>query len=103
MKPKLAIEGGKPVRTAPWPAWPHFEKDEIDAACAVLKSGKVNYWTGNEVKKFEREFAQFLGAKYTIAVANGSLALELALTILDIGQGDEVIVPNRTFIASASC
>ena len=103
MKSKLAIEGGKPVRTEPWPSWPYFEQDEIDAACAVLRSGRVNYWTGEEVRLFEKEFAEFLGVKYSIAVANGSVALELALETLDIGHGDEVIVPNRTFIASASC
>jgi len=103
LNPKLAIEGGNPVRTAPWPAWPYFEKDEIDAVCAVLKSGKVNYWTGEEVRAFEKEFGKFLDAKYAIAVANGSVALELALATLGIGYGDEVIVPNRTFIATASC
>ena len=103
MNPKLAIEGGNPVRTAPWPPWPYFEKDEIDAVCAVLKSGKVNYWTGDEVQAFEKGFAEFLGARYAVAVANGSVALELALTTLGIGYGDEVIVPNRTFIATASC
>jgi len=100
---KLALDGGKPVRTKPWPSWPQFEQDEIEAACSVLKSGKVNYWTGNEVQLFEKEFSEFLRAKHTIAVANGSVALELALVVIDIGYGDEVIVPNRTFIASASC
>jgi len=99
----LAVNGGEAVRTSPWPMWPYFEQDEIDAACSVLKSGKVNYWTGDEVKLFENDFAQFLGIKHAIAVANGSVALELALETLDIGCGDEVIVPNRTFIATASC
>ena len=103
MNLKLAIDGGNPVRTAPWPPWPHFEKDEIDAVCTVLKSGNVNYWTGDDVQAFEKIFTEFLGAKYAIALANGSVALELGLTILGIEYGDEVIVPNRTFIASASC
>lgn len=84
-------------------SWPIFEQDEIDAVVNVLKSGKVNYWTGSEVKKFEQEFADYLEVPYVIALANGTLALELALKILNIGPGDEVIVPPRTFMASASC
>jgi len=83
--------------------YPYFEQDEIDAVVRVLKSGKVNQWTGNEVKTFEKSFARFIGTKYAVAVMNGSIALELALVALGIGKGDEVIVPNRTFIASASC
>jgi len=84
-------------------SWPIFEQDEIDAVVNVLKSGKVNYWTGSEVKNFEQEFADYLGVPYVIALANGTLALELALKVLNIGPGDEVIVPPRTFMASASC
>jgi dTDP-4-amino-4,6-dideoxygalactose transaminase len=99
----LAIEGGTRVRTAPFPPWPVFEQDEIDAAVAVLSSGKVNYWTGQECRNFEDEFAAQCGRCYAISLANGTLALELALYALDIGPGDEVIVPARTFIASASC
>ncbi|AEG15303.1 Glutamine--scyllo-inositol transaminase [Desulfofundulus kuznetsovii DSM 6115] len=100
---KLAIEGGKPIRTSPLPPWPFFEQDEIDAATSILKSGKVNYWTGEEGRLFEQEFASFAGCKYAVAVANGTVALELALYALGIGPGDEVIVTSRTFIASASC
>jgi hypothetical protein len=99
----LAINGGKPVRTAPWPPWPHFEQDEIDGVTEVLRSGNVNYWTGEHGRLFEKEFAQFVQSKYAVAVANGSVALELALAVLGIGAGDEVIVSSRTFIASASC
>lgn len=99
----LAIEGGQPVRTMPFPPWPVFEQDEIDAASAVLASGRVNYWTGEECRRFEEEFAAFSGTRHAISLANGTLALELALYALDIGPGDEVIVPARTFIASASC
>lgn len=83
--------------------WPHFEEDEIKAVEQVLRSGKVNQWTGSEVKSFEKEFAQYLGVDHAIAVANGTLALELCLKALDIGPGDEVIVTPRTFLASASC
>ena len=86
-----------------FPTWPLFDQDEMDAVNRVLKSGNVNYWTGEEGKKFEQEFSEFSGCKYAVAVANGSLALELALLSLGIGRGDEVIVTSRSFIASASC
>ena len=99
----LAITGGEPVRKDPFPFWPVLEEEEIEAATAVLRSGKLNYWTGTEGRIFENEFAKFTGCKYAIALANGTVALELALYCLGIGPGDEVIVPSRTFIASASC
>lgn len=82
--------------------WPHFEEDEIEAAVRVLRSGRVNYWTGEEGRLFEKEFATFAGCEYAVAVANGSVALELALYALGIGEGDEVVVTSRTFVASAS-
>jgi len=91
------------TRPIAFPAWPHFEADEIEAAARVLASGKVNYWTGEEGREFEREFADFVGCRYAVALANGSVALELALHGLDIGPGDEVITTSRSFIASASC
>lgn len=100
---RLAIDGGKPVRKSLFAPWPFFEQDEIDAVTKVLQSGKVNYWTGEEGRLLEREFADFTGCKYAVAVANGTVALELALHALGIGTGDEVIVTSRTFIASASC
>ena len=100
---KLALDGGTPVRKAPFAPWPHIEPDEIEAAVGVLRSGKINYWTGEEGRRFEEEFAAQAGCKYGIAVANGTVALELALRALGVGPGDEVIVPSRTFIASASC
>ena len=100
---KLAVDGGYPVRTSPFASWPRFEQEEIEAACRILSSGKVNYWTGEEGRQFEMEFAAQAGCKYGVAVANGTVALELALYALRIGSGDEVIVPSRTFIASASC
>jgi dTDP-4-amino-4,6-dideoxygalactose transaminase len=99
----LAIEGGRRTREAAFAGWPSFEADEIAAATEVLKSGKVNYRTGEQGRWFEKEFAAFTGSKHAVAVANGTVALELALCALGIGAGDEVIVPSRTFIASASC
>lgn len=100
---RLAIDGGNAVRSAPFPPWPVFDRDEIAATTAVLASGKVNYWTGEECRRFEEEFAAFCDVQHAISLANGTLALELALYALGIGPGDEVIVPARTFIASASC
>jgi dTDP-4-amino-4,6-dideoxygalactose transaminase len=82
--------------------WPFFAEEEIAAASAVLRSGKVNYWTGDEGRLFENEFARFAGCKYAVAVANGTVALELALRALGIGVGDEVITTSRTFLATAS-
>lgn len=83
--------------------WPYFEADEIEAATRVLESGMVNYWTGSEGREFEKEFAEFIGCRYAVALANGTVALELALRVLDIGPGDEVVTTPRSFIASASC
>lgn len=100
---RLALEGGPPVRKAPFAPWPVFAADELDAVAAVLRSGRVNYWTGEQSQEFEREFAQLVGVKYAVAVANGTVALELALYALGVGPGDEVVVPSKTFIATASC
>jgi dTDP-4-amino-4,6-dideoxygalactose transaminase len=100
---RLALEGGAPVRRQPFAPWPDFAADEIEAVAAVLRSGKVNYWTGEQSQEFEREFAEFIGVKYAVALANGTAALELALHALGIGPGDEVVVPCKTFIATASC
>jgi hypothetical protein len=93
-----SAEGRKPA----FSPWPVFSDDEIEAVLAVLKSGKVNYWTGEEGRLFEQKFAQFVGTRHGIALANGTVALELALYVLGIGPGDEVITTSRTFIASAS-
>lgn len=87
-------------RLSPWPV---YAQDEIDAVSAVLSSGKVNYWTGDNGRQFEKEFADYCNARHAIALANGTLALELALEAAGIGPGDDVIVTPRTFIASASC
>ena len=82
--------------------WPSFSQEESSAVSTVLLSNKVNYWTGEEGRKFEIEFAAFSDSKYAIAVANGTVALDLALHGLSIGPGDEVIVTSRTFLASVS-
>lgn len=83
--------------------WPSFTLEEAKAVEQVLLSNKVNYWTGDEGRLFEQEFAMASGCEYAIAVSNGTVALELALRGLGIGPGDEVIVTSRTFMASASC
>lgn len=86
--------------------WPSFTDEEADAVSRVLLSNKVNYWTGDECRQFEREFAQFADAGYAVALANGTLALDVALKVLGVGADsdarDEVIVTPRTFLASAS-
>jgi len=85
-----------------FPGWPYYGPDEIDAVRAVLESGKVNYWTGNECREFEREHAIAAGTQYAIALGNGTVALELALLAYGIGPGDEVVTTPRTFVATAS-
>ena len=96
------VEPTLPSSASALPGWPVFEPDEIQAVTAVMQSGKVNYWTGNETREFEREYAEYLGVRHTIALHNGTLALELALYAFGIGDGDEVITTSRTYIASAS-
>lgn len=86
----------------PFSPWPSFTQEEADAVSRVLLSNKVNYWTGQEGHQFEREFAAFADTKYAIALANGTVALDLAFHGLGIGLGDEVIVTSRTFLASVS-
>ena len=98
---KLAIDGGKSSVQGKLPGWPQFDEKTIKAVKKVLKSGKVNYWTGPKGMKFESKFAEWQGSKYAISVANGTAALHVALTALGIGPGDEVIVPSYTFIASS--
>lgn len=86
----------------PFSAWPSYTWEEAEAVQRILLSNKVNYWTGDEGRQFESEFARFADSEYAIAVANGTTALDLALKGLNIGDGDEVIVTPRTFLASAS-
>jgi len=82
--------------------WPCFTKEELVAVQDVLSSNKVNYWTGEVCREFEKEFALWSESKYAITLANGTLALDAALKALGVSTGDEVIVTSRTFIASVS-
>ena len=101
MTERLAIDGGRPARTNPVPAWPVFGEREETLLLEVLHSGDWGTLTGTKVATFERQFADFQGASFGIAVPNGSLALELALEALGVGPGDEVITSAYTFIATA--
>lgn len=87
----------------PFSPWPSFTAEEADAVRNVLLSNKVNYWTGQECRTFEKEFAAWAGTSHALALANGTLALDVILKGMGIGPGDEVIVTPRTFIASVSC
>lgn len=82
--------------------WPSFTPEEANAVQQVLLSNRVNYWTGQECREFEKEFAHYVGTPFAVALANGTVALDVALKALGIGAGDDVIVTSRTFLASAS-
>ncbi|NQZ04709.1 DegT/DnrJ/EryC1/StrS aminotransferase family protein [Idiomarina sp.] len=86
----------------PFSPWPSFTEQEAQAAHDVLLSNKVNYWTGEQGRLFEKEFAHYTDSKCAVALGNGTQALDLALVALGVGQGDEVIVTPRTFLASVS-
>lgn len=86
----------------PFSPWPSFSQEEADAVSRVVLSNKVNYWTGTECREFEKEFAEWADSKYAVALGNGTLALDIALKALNVGDGDEVITTPRTFLASAS-
>jgi dTDP-4-amino-4,6-dideoxygalactose transaminase len=98
---KLAIHGGPRAIDKKLPGWPQFDPKAIDAVVEVLRSGKVNYWTGPQGMKFEEEFAAWQGSKYAISTSSGTAALHVCLAALGIGPGDEVIVPSYTFIATS--
>lgn len=98
---KLAIQGGPQAVTSSKIGWPNFDENAIKAVEQVLKSGKVNYWTGPKGMEFEKRFAEWQGSKYAISVATGTAALHVGLAAMGIGPGDEVIVPSYTFIASS--
>lgn len=83
--------------------WPSYTEEEVASVARVLSSNRVNYWTGTECREFEREFAAWSGCTHAVALANGTMALDVALKALGIGSGDEVVVTPRSFIASASC
>jgi len=101
MAEKLAIDCGPKAVTSNKIGWPNFDEKAIKAVEEVLRSGKVNYWTGPKGMLFEKKFAEWQGSKYAISVATGTAALHVGLTALGIGPGDEVIVPSYTFIASS--
>ena len=101
MSDKLAINGGPKAVTNNKIGWPNFDEKAIKNVENVLRSGKVNYWTGPRGMEFEKKFAEWQGSKYAISVATGTAALHVGLTALGIGPGDEVIVPSYTFIASS--
>ncbi len=97
----LAIHGGPKAVTTPLPHWPQFDEKAIRGVEAVLRSGKVNYWTGPKGMEFEEKFARWQGSRFAVSTATGTAALHVALSALGIGPGDEVIVPSYTFIATS--
>jgi dTDP-4-amino-4,6-dideoxygalactose transaminase len=98
---KLAIDGGRKSVTNTLTGWPQFNDEAIRAVENVLRSGKVNYWTGPNGMEFEKRFAAWQGSKYAVSAATGTAALHVCLASLGIGPGDEVIVPSYTFIATS--
>ena len=101
MDVRLAIEGGNPVRSKPWPKWPLFSAQDKRDLAAVLDDGRLTSITGPKVREFEEKYAARFGAKYAVACSSGVTALHLALSALQVGPGDEVIVPAHTFIGTA--
>jgi dTDP-4-amino-4,6-dideoxygalactose transaminase len=87
----------------PFPPWPSFTEEEAAAVARVVCSNRVNYWTGNEGRDFEKEFAAWTEVAHAVALTNGTLALEVALAALRLEPGDEVVVTPRSFMASVSC
>ena len=102
MSENLAIHGGKPVKSSPFPDWPQYDESEKEALLEVLDSGVWWRTPGTKTLQFEREFAAYHGAKHGIACTNGTAAIEIVMSALDIGLGDEVIIPDYTFVATAS-
>ena len=98
----LAVNGGSPVRTRPFPTWPVFDRSEEEALLDVLRSGRWGRLDGSHVAAFEEAFAAYQGARHAVAVTNGTVALRLALLAAGVHAGDEVIVPPYTFLATAS-
>jgi len=87
----------------PFSPWPSYTSEEVDAVAAVLASNRVNYWTGDRCREFERRFAEWTGSRHAVALTNGTVALDVALKALGVGPGDEIVTTSRTFLASASC
>lgn len=99
---KLALLGGKPAKTASFPSWPQYDQKEEQALMEVLHSGIWWRTPGTKTLQFEQEFAAYHQTRYGIACTNGTAALEIVMAALGIGLGDEVIVPDFTFVATAS-
>jgi len=100
-RPKLAIDGGPKAVTRELPGWPQFDDRAVRAVEDVLRSGKVNYWTGPKGMEFEPAFAEWQGSRFAVSTSSGTAALHAALSALGIGPGDEVIVPSFTFTCFA--
>lgn len=103
MDSKLAIHGGEKIANEPFPMWPSLSEKGIQKAAEVLRSGRVNYWTGPLGMEFEKKWADWNGARFAISTSNGTSALHTAVASLGIGPGDEVICPSYSFIASSFC
>jgi|SRR5208283_1444181 len=99
---ELALMGGKKTKHKAFPLWPQFDDQERQALQEVLESRVWWRTPGTRTLQFEQEFARFHGARHGIAVTNGTAALEVTMSGLGIGAGDEVIVPDFTFVATAS-
>ncbi len=102
MTDRPAVCGGTPIRTAPWPAWPQWDGTERDALLATLDSGGWWHGNGNRAMTFAAEFAAYQGARFGLPLTNGTHTLEAALVACGVGEGDEVLVPGMTFVASAT-
>jgi dTDP-4-amino-4,6-dideoxygalactose transaminase len=96
-----AVHGPTKIDLSPYP-WPFFDTDEVEASSSVLRSGKVNYWTGPQGREFEKEFADYFGVRYTVAMSNGTATLEACFRALGLQPGDEVVTTPRTFIGTSS-
>ena len=101
MPDKLAIDGGPKSVTNELVGWPNISEEAIQAVVDVLRSNKINYWTGPTGMEFEKKFAAWQGSQFAVSTSSGTSALHVAITALGIGPGDEVIVPSYTFIATS--
>lgn len=99
---RLAINGGTPVRSAPFPNWPVWGQEELNGLAEVVKSGRWGSIAGERVRQFEERFAAYQGAKHGVCVNSGTTALQIGLQAVGLAPGDEVLVPAYTFIASAT-
>jgi perosamine synthetase len=103
MTAKLAVDGGEAVRRTPFPSlWPALGEEDVAAAAEVLRSSRLTSLTSTVVAEFEADFARYQGVRHALATSSGTTAIHLALAAIDVGPGDEVIVPAHTFIATAT-